>query len=61
VLELLNQAVTVNRPTQYVMDVGIYANSWHDQGFCTGSTQHIAWFSKVGKGTVFADADPAQW
>ena len=33
VLELLNQAVTVNRPTQYCMDVGIYANSWHDQGF----------------------------
>jgi hypothetical protein len=61
VLELLNQAVTVNRPTQYTMDVGIYANSWHDQGFCTGSTQRIAWFSKVGKGTVFADADPAQW
>ncbi len=61
VLELLNQAVTVNRPNQYRMDVGIYANSWHDQGFCTGSTQRIAWFSKVGKGTVFADADPAQW
>jgi len=43
------------------MDVGLYANSWHDQGKCEGSTVHMAWFSKVGIGTVFADADPAQW
>lgn len=61
VTELLSQPNTINRPTQYVMDVGIYANSWHDQGRCDGSTVHMAWFSKVGKGTVFADADPAQW
>ena len=61
VLELLNQPVTINRPNQYWMDVGIYANSWHDQNTCVGSTTHMAWFSKVGVGTVFADADPAQW
>lgn len=61
VLELLNQAVTINDGRQYRMDVGIYANSWHDQGFCTGSTNRQAWFDKVGIGSVFADADPAQW
>jgi hypothetical protein len=61
VLEKLNQAVTINDSRPYRMDVGIYANSWHDQGFCTGSTQRIAWFDHIGTGTTFADADPAQW
>jgi len=61
VLELLNQAVTINDSREYRFDVGIYANSWHDQKTLVGSGTRIAWFDKVGKGTVFADADPAQW
>jgi len=61
VLEKLNQAVTINDSREYRMDVGIYANSWHDQGYCTGSTNRQAWFDKVGTGSTFADADPAQW
>jgi hypothetical protein len=61
VLELLNQPVTINDGREYRMDVGIYANSWHDQNRCDGSGTRMAWFDKVGTGSTFADADPAQW
>ncbi|WP_438480249.1 polysaccharide lyase [Oleiharenicola lentus] len=61
VLELLSQPTTINDGRQYRMDVGLYANSWKDQGYATGSTNRQLWIDKVGKGTVFADADPAQW
>lgn len=61
VLEKLNQPVTINDSRYYRMDVGLYANSWRDQGYCTGSRTRIAWFDHVGTGSTFADADPAQW
>jgi hypothetical protein len=44
------------------MDVGIYANSWHDDGHMTGTQgTRYAYFDQIGWGTTFADADPAQW
>jgi hypothetical protein len=61
VLEKLNQAVTINDGRGYRMDVGLYANSWHDQGTVVGSTNRQVWFDQVGTGSTFADADPAQW
>jgi hypothetical protein len=61
VFEQYNLATTINDGREYRMDVGIYANSWHDQGYCTGSTTRMAWFDQVGTGSTFADADPAQW
>lgn len=61
VLEQYNLPVTINDSREYRMDVGLYANSWHDQGYCTGSTTRMAWFDQVGIGSTFADADPAQW
>lgn len=61
VLEQLGLATTINASNPYRMDVGIYANSWHDQGTCVGSTNRQAWFDQIGTGSTFADADPAQW
>jgi len=61
VLEKLNQATTINDGRGYRMDVGLYANSWHDQGTLVGSGNRQVWFDQVGTGTTFADADPAQW
>ena len=61
VLERFNIATQINDSRYYRMDVGLYANSWHDQGFCTGSTNRQVWIDQVGTGSTFADADPAQW
>jgi hypothetical protein len=63
VLENFNIATTISDPSNryYRMDVGIYANSWHDEGRCLGSTTRYAYFDQIGWGTTFADADPAQW
>jgi hypothetical protein len=61
VLEKYSLPTTINDSRGYRMDVGIYANSWHDQGYCTGSTTRMAWFDQIGTGSTFADADPAQW
>lgn len=61
VLEKLNQAVTINDPRYYRMDVGLYANSWYDQKTLVGSGNRQVWFDHVGTGSTFADADPAQW
>jgi hypothetical protein len=63
VLEQYNVATTISdsKNRYYRMDVGIYANSWHDEKRCLGSTSRYAYFDQVGWGTTFADADPAQW
>lgn len=61
VLEQYNIQTTINDGRGYRMDVGLYANSWHDQGFCTGSTNRQVWVDQIGTGSTFADADPAQW
>lgn len=61
VLEKYSLATTINDSRYYRMDVGLYSNSWHDQGYCTGNTTRMAWFDQIGTGSTFADADPAQW
>jgi hypothetical protein len=61
VLEKLGLPVTINDGRGYRMDVGLYANSWHDQGTLVGSGNRQVWFDQVGTGSTFADADPAQW
>jgi hypothetical protein len=46
----------------YDMDTGLYANSWHDDGYMLGSQgTRYAYFDEIGWGTAYADADPAQW
>jgi hypothetical protein len=61
--QVLNRtgATTINDSRGYRMDVGLYANSWRDQGYCTGSTNRQAWFDNISTGSTFADADPAAW
>ncbi len=61
VLEQYNIPTTINDGRGYRMDVGLYANSWHDQGTLVGSGNRQVWFDQVGTGSTFADADPAQW
>ena len=64
VLEQYNIATTISDPANryFRMDVGIYANSWHDEHRLLGTqgTRYI-YFDQIGWGTAFADADPAQW
>lgn len=45
----------------FQFSVGLYANSWHDQGKLVGSGDRQLWIDEVGVGTTFADADPDQW
>ena len=61
VLEQYNLATTIDTAQPYRMDVGLYANSWHDQHTLVGSGNRQVWFDQVGTGSTFADADPAQW
>jgi hypothetical protein len=42
--------------------VGMYANSWHDQGRMVGSQgTRTLYYDQIGVGTAFADADPNAW
>ena len=64
VLEQFNIATTVADGSNryFRMDVGIYANSWHDEHRLVGTQgTRYAYFDQIGWGTAFADADPAQW
>ena len=64
VVEQYNCKTTVSDSENryFRMDVGLYANSWHDDGHMTGSqSQRYAYFDEIGWGTVFADANPAAW
>src|SRR6185312_932721 len=64
VTENYNLATTVSDSENryFRMDVGIYANSWHDDGHMVGTQgTRYAYFDQIGWGTTFADADPAQW
>ncbi|KAM0815797.1 putative Polysaccharide lyase [Seiridium cardinale] len=45
----------------FQFSVGLYANSWHDQGKLVGSGDRQLWIDEVGIGSTFADADPDQW
>ena len=62
VFERLNIATTVSDDRAFDFRVGLYANSWHDDGYMSGSqgTRQI-WYDQIGVGTTYADADPDGW
>ncbi|EGR52820.1 uncharacterized protein TRIREDRAFT_53186 [Trichoderma reesei QM6a] len=59
--EEYNVATTVDDDSVFQFRVGLYANSWHDDGHMTG-TQGFrqVWYDEVAVGTTFADVDPDQ-
>jgi hypothetical protein len=62
VLEQYNIPTTIDQDRAFGFSVGLYANSWHDQGRLEGSqgTREV-WFDKIAVGSTFADADPNKW
>jgi hypothetical protein len=54
-------ATTINASNPYRMDVGLYANSWYDQGQVTGQSDRQAWFDNIRIATTYGEADPASW
>ncbi len=62
VLERYDIATTVADDRAFQFRVGLYANSWHDDGHMVGNqgTRQV-WYDQVGVGTTFADADPNGW
>ena len=62
VVDEYNLATTVNDDETYQFRVGLYANSWHDDGYMQGNQPfRQVWYDEVAIGTTFADADPDQW
>ncbi|KAL3464854.1 polysaccharide lyase [Aspergillus heterothallicus] len=62
VLESYNIQTTIAHDRQFQFRIGLYANGWHDEGRLVGSQGfRQVWYDEIGKGTVFADADPDQW
>lgn len=44
---------------EYQFRVGLYANSWHDDGKMVGTqAKRQLWIDEIGVGSTFADADP---
>ncbi|KAL4909652.1 hypothetical protein BDW74DRAFT_42187 [Aspergillus multicolor] len=62
VFEIYNIATTIAHDRAFQFRAGLYANSWHDQGYLEGSqgTRQV-WYDEIAAGTTFADADPDQW
>ncbi|KAL2107979.1 hypothetical protein VUR80DRAFT_4420 [Thermomyces stellatus] len=62
VLEEHNLPTTVNDDELYQFRVGLYANSWHDDGYMEGNQPlRQVWYDEIAVGTTFADVDPDQW
>ncbi|KAI5461767.1 endo-beta-1,4-Glucuronan lyase from fungus Trichoderma Reesei [Mariannaea sp. PMI_226] len=60
VLEKTNLATTINDDVEFAFRVGLYANSWHDDGQMLGSQPfRQVWYDEVAVGTTFQDVDPA--
>jgi Polysaccharide lyase len=63
-LEQFNLATTISDPANrtFSFRVGMYANSWHDQGRMVGTQgTRTLYYDQIGIGTSFADADPNAW
>ncbi|KAK5996751.1 hypothetical protein PT974_02092 [Cladobotryum mycophilum] len=59
VFERYNIGTTTNDDNVFQFRVGLYANSWHDDGHMTGSQSfRQIWYDEVSVGTEFADVDP---
>lgn len=61
VFERLNVPTTVDDDSVFQYRVGLYANSWHDDGYMKGSQGfRQIWYDEVAIGTTFKDVDPDQ-
>jgi hypothetical protein len=61
VAERLNTATTVDDDSVFQFRVGLYANSWHDDGYMKGTQPfRQVWFDEISMGTEFKDVDPDQ-
>jgi hypothetical protein len=63
-LEQYNLSTTISDPANrtFSFRVGMYANSWHDQGRMLGTQPtRTLYYDQIGIGTTFADADPNAW
>lgn len=62
VLEKYNIKTTLDDDREFEWHMGLYANSWHDQGRMVG-TQGFrqVWYDNLAIGTTYADVDPTQW
>jgi hypothetical protein len=61
VFERYNVATTVNDDERFQFRVGLYANSWYDDGYMEGNQPfRQIWYDEVAVGTEFKDVDPDQ-
>jgi hypothetical protein len=61
VSETYSIATTVDDDSVFQFRVGLYANSWHDDGYMKGSQGfRQVWYDEVSMGTEFKDVDPDQ-
>lgn len=61
VFERSDVATTVNDDELFQFRVGLYANSWYDDGHMEGSQGfRQVWYDEIAIGTTFADVDPDQ-
>jgi len=63
-LEQFGLATTISDPANrtFSFRVGMYANSWHDQGRMVGTQgTRTLYYDQIGIGTAFGDADPNAW
>lgn len=59
VFERYNVATTVNDDEVYQFRVGLYANSWYDDGYMEGSQGfRQVWYDEIAVGTEFGDVNP---
>ncbi|CAM1506070.1 Fc.00g057110.m01.CDS01 [Cosmosporella sp. VM-42] len=61
VAQEMDVATTVNDDSVFQFRVGLYANSWHDDGHMVGNQPfRQVWYDEVAIGTEFRDVDPDQ-
>jgi hypothetical protein len=61
VFERYNVATTVNDDEVFQFRVGLYANSWYDDGYMSGNQPfRQIWYDEIAVGTEFKDVDPDQ-
>lgn len=61
VVERYNTATTIDDDSVFQFRVGLYANSWHDDGYMKGNQGfRQIWYDEIAMGTEFKDVDPDQ-
>lgn len=54
-------ATTVSNEGAFEFRVGLYANSWYDEGYKGNQPFRQVWMDQIAYGSEFDDADPAEW